>query len=169
MGFNLLRGKAWKFGDDINTDIISPAEYMDKSYEVIGEHAMEKAMPNFAASIERGDFIVAGKNFGSGSSRETAQIALKYAGVGGVIAKDYARIFFRNSINVGLPVIICSETDEIGQHDLLEVDLSGGSIKDLTTGKTYQTSKLPDNVLEIVDHGGLKGHLRYLKQQEEEK
>ena len=100
MKSQILRGKVWKFGDDINTDIISPGEYMDASYEEIGKHAMERAFPGFADTIEKGDIIVAGKNFGPGSSRETAQIALLYAGVGGVIAKDFARIFFRNCINV---------------------------------------------------------------------
>jgi len=168
MSSSILSGKAWKFGDDINTDIISSAEYMDQTYEIIGEHAMEKAMPYFASSITKGDFVVAGKNFGSGSSRETAQIALKYAGIGGIIAKDYARIFFRNCINVGLPVIICSQTDEINQDDILEVDLVNGRINDLTTGIIYNTSTLPANVMEIVNHGGLKGHLKYLKEQKEE-
>jgi len=167
MNNNILTGKVWKFGDDINTDIISPAEYMGETYEVIGAHAMEKAMPGFASIINKGDFIVAGKNFGSGSSRETAQIALKYAGVGCVIAKDYARIFFRNCINVGLPVITCSQTDEINQGDELTVDLANGCIKNLTTNMNYKISAFPSNILEIVNHGGLKGHLKYLKDQKE--
>ncbi len=159
---DILTGNAWKFGDDINTDIISPAEYMDQSYESIGAHAMEKAMQDFSSRIEKGDFVVAGKNFGSGSSRETAQIALKYAGVGGVIAKDYARIFFRNCINVGLPVVICSDTDRISTGDKLEVNLLDGVVKNLTKGEEYKASQLPENVMEIVRHGGLKEHLKYL-------
>lgn len=154
-----IRGKAWKFGDDINTDIISPGEYMDASYEVIGKHAMERAYPGFADAIERGDIIVAGHNFGPGSSRETAQIALKYAGVGGVIAKDFARIFFRNCINTGFPVISFADTDKISQGDELKVDLLNGTIENLTTGETYQGSKLPEHVLSIVADGGLKNHL----------
>ena len=155
-----IKGKVWKFGDDINTDIISPGEYMDASYEEIGKHAMERAYPGFADAIEKGDIIVAGKNFGPGSSRETAQIALKYAGVGGVIAQSFARIFFRNCINVGFPVVTLADTSELNQGDEIQVDLLTGEIKDLTTGKTYYGSKLPEHVLSIVEDGGLKNHLK---------
>lgn len=157
---SVITGKVWKFGDDINTDIISPAEYMDASYEVIGKHAMERAFPGFADAIARGDIIVAGKNFGSGSSRETAQIALIYAGVGAVIAKDFARIFFRNCINVGLPVVNYADTDKLNQGDEIRVDFLSGVIEDLTTGETYHGSRLPENVLAIVQDGGLKEHLK---------
>ena len=155
-----ITGKVWKFGNDINTDIISPAEYMDASYEVIGKHAMERAFPGFADAISAGDIIVAGKNFGSGSSRETAQIALKYAGVGAVIAKDYARIFFRNCINVGMPVVTFADTDRLNQGDEIRVNLLTGEIADLTTGEKYQGSRLPEHVLAIVEDGGLKAHLK---------
>ena len=157
---SVITGKVWKFGDDINTDIISPAEYMDASYEDIGKHAMERAFPGFADAIARGDIIVAGKNFGSGSSRETAQIALIYAGVGAVIAKDFARIFFRNCINVGLPVVNFADTDKLNQGDEIRVDFLSGVIEDLTTGETYHGSRLPENVLAIVQDGGLKEHLK---------
>lgn len=157
---SVITGKAWKFGDNINTDIISPAEYMDASYEVIGQHAMERVAPNFSKDIAKGDILVAGKNFGSGSSRETAQIALLYAGVGAVIAKDYARIFFRNCINVGLPVVTFADTDKINQGDELRVDLLSGRIEDLTTGEVFQGSRLPEHVLSIVQDGGLLAHLK---------
>lgn len=157
---SVITGKVWKFGDDINTDIISPAEYMDATYEVIGKHAMERAFPGFADAIARGDIIVAGKNFGSGSSRETAQIALIYAGVGAVIAKDFARIFFRNCINVGLPVVNFADTDKLNQGDKIRVDFLTGVIENLTTGETYHGSCLPENVLAIVQDGGLKEHLK---------
>ena len=160
MLFRSLRGKVWKFGDDINTDIISPGEYMDASYEEIGKHAMERAFPGFADTIEKGDIIVAGKNFGPGSSRETAQIALLYAGVGGVIAKDFARIFFRNCINVGFPVVTFDGTDELNQGDEIVVDLLSGRIENITTGKVYFGSRLPQHVLSIVEDGGLKNHLK---------
>ncbi|MCI8839211.1 MAG: 3-isopropylmalate dehydratase [Oscillospiraceae bacterium] len=156
----MIRGKVWKFGDDINTDIISPGEYMDASYEEIGKHAMERAFPGFADAIEQGDIIVAGKNFGPGSSRETAQIALLYAGVGGVIAKDFARIFFRNCINVGFPVVTFDGTDELNQGDEIVVDLLSGRIENITTGKVYFGSRLPQHVLSIVEDGGLKNHLK---------
>ena len=149
MKSQIIRGKVWKFGDDINTDIISPGEYMDASYEEIGKHAMERAFPGFA-----------GKNFGPGSSRETAQIALLYAGVGGVIAKDFARIFFRNCINVGFPVVTFDGTDELNQGDEIVVDLLSGRIENITTGKVYFGSRLPQHVLSIVEDGGLKNHLK---------
>lgn len=160
MKSQIIRGKVWKFGDDINTDIISPGEYMDASYEEIGKHAMERAYPGFADAIKKGDIIVAGKNFGPGSSRETAQIALLYAGVGGVIAKDFARIFFRNCINVGFPVVTFAGTDELNQGDEIVVDLLSGRIEDVTTGKVYFGSRLPEHVLSIVEDGGLKNHLK---------
>ncbi len=160
MKSQIIRGKVWKFGDDINTDIISPGEYMDASYEEIGKHAMERAFPGFADTIEKGDIIVAGKNFGPGSSRETAQIALLYAGVGGVIAKDFARIFFRNCINVGFPVVTFDGTDELNQGDEIVVDLLSGRIENITTGKVYFGSRLPQHVLSIVEDGGLKNHLK---------
>ena len=160
MKSQILRGKVWKFGDDINTDIISPGEYMDASYEEIGKHAIERAFPGFADTAEKGDFIVAGKNFGPGSSRETAQIALLYAGVGGVIAKDFARIFFRNCINVGFPVVTFDGTDELNQGDEIVVDLLSGRIENITTGKVYFGSRLPQHVLSIVEDGGLKNHLK---------
>ena len=160
MKSQILRGKVWKFGDDINTDIISPGEYMDASYEEIGKHAMERAFPGFADTIEKGDIIVAGKNFCPGSSRETAQIALLYAGVGGVIAKDFARIFFRNCINVGFPVVTFDGTDELNQGDEIVVDLLSGRIENITTGKVYFGSRLPQHVLSIVEDGGLKNHLK---------
>lgn len=160
MKSKIIRGKVWKFGDDINTDIISPGEYMDASYEEIGKHAMERAFPGFADAIEQGDIIVAGKNFGPGSSRETAQIALLYAGVGGVIAKDFARIFFRNCINVGFPVVTFDGTDELNQGDEIVVDLLSGRIENITTGKVYFGSRLPQHVLSIVEDGGLKNHLK---------
>lgn len=160
MKSQILRGKVWKFGDDINTDIISPGGYMDASYEEIGKHAMERAFPGFADTIEKGDIIVAGKNFGPGSSRETAQIALLYAGVGGVIAKDFARIFFRNCINVGFPVVTFDGTDELNQGDEIVVDLLSGRIENITTGKVYFGSRLPQHVLSIVEDGGLKNHLK---------
>ena len=160
MKSQIIRGKVWKFGDDINTDIISPGEYMDASYEEIGKHAMERAFPGFADAIEQGDIIVAGKNVGPGSSRETAQIALLYAGVGGVIAKDFARIFFRNCINVGFPVVTFDGTDELNQGDEIVVDLLSGRIENITTGKVYFGSRLPQHVLSIVEDGGLKNHLK---------
>lgn len=155
-----LEGNVWRFGDNINTDLISPAEYMDASYEVIGKHAMEKSCEGFADKITKGDVIVAGNNFGSGSSRETAQIALLYAGVGAVIAKSFARIFFRNCINCGLPVLTLNEVDEFHQGDRITIDLSSGKVINMTSGKTYFGSRLSGYTLEILQEGGLKAYLK---------
>lgn len=155
-----LRGTAWKYGDNINTDIISPAQYMEASYEEMGRHAMESLDPNFSKKIAKGDILVAGSNFGSGSSRETAPISLKYAGVSVVIAKYFARIFFRNSINIGLPIMECSQIDAINEGDELEVDLEQGIIRNLTKNEEYQGSLLPKHILEIVEAGGLVPYLK---------
>lgn len=155
MNQKTLCGAAHVFGDNINTDLISPARYMEKSSEVIAAHAMEGADPAFAAKVRPGDFIVAGRNFGSGSSRETAPMAIKGCGVAAVIAVFFARIFYRNCINIGLPVLICPEAAGIGEGDRLEVDIAAGAIRDLTTGRTYRCDPLPENIRRIIECGGL--------------
>lgn len=154
-----IQGKTWKYGDNINTDIISPARYMEADYETIGKHAMEGIDPDFSKKIVKGDIVVAGNNFGSGSSRETAQIALKQAGVGAIIAKSFARIFFRNSINVGLPVIEFEDIDKIDEGDELAIDLYSGEIRNLTKKEVYYASQLPNNIIELIKSGGLKAYL----------
>ena len=156
----IIRGRTYLFGDNINTDFINPAQYMELPMDQMIQHAMEGADPDFSKNVRPGDVMVAGINFGSGSSRETAQIALIYAGVGAVIAKDFARIFFRNCINVGLPVVNFAATDKLNQGDEIRVDFLSGVIEDLTTGETYHGSRLPENVLAIVQDGGLKEHLK---------
>ncbi|MEG2119688.1 MAG: 3-isopropylmalate dehydratase small subunit [Pseudoflavonifractor sp.] len=161
MSSQIIRGSVHKFGDDINTDLISPARYMELDNAAIAAHAMEGADPEFAAHMHPGDIIVGGNNFGSGSSRETAPIALKGCGVSVVIAKFFARIFYRNCINIGLPVMICEDTDLIAQGDVLEVEPLRGVIRDLTTGQEYHCKPLPENIMEIVAHGGLLGNLEY--------
>ena len=150
-----LKGKALKYGDNINTDLISPPQYLEKSLDEIARHAMEGIDPDFAKKIAPGDILVAGNNFGSGSSRETAPIALKMAGVGVVVAKSFARIFYRNAINIGLPVLESADTDEISEGDLLEIDLQNGSIINKTTGRVYHTSALSQPVTDILAAGGL--------------
>ncbi len=151
----VLRGDAHVFGDNINTDLISPARYMEKSAEVIAAHAMEGADPGFSSRVKQGDFVVAGRNFGSGSSRETAPIALKGCGVAAVIAVFFARIFYRNCINIGLPVFICPQADRIAQGDTLEIETEAGIIRNLTTGEAYACDPLPPNIRKIIDCGGL--------------
>ena len=154
-----IRGNVWKYGNNINTDIISPPQYMELSYAEMAQHSMEGVDPEFSKKIKPGDILVAGANFGSGSSRETAPIALKLAGVGCIIAKFYARIFFRNAINIGLPVVECQDVDKIQEGDQLEVDLQNGKIINLTRQEEYQGSILPGHIMEIVDLGGLVPYL----------
>ena len=153
---NPIIGRVWKFGDDIDTDVIIPGKYLrTKNMEVFAANAMEGIDPEFAKRVEHGDIIVAGRNFGCGSSREQDPLALKYAGVACVIAKSFARIFFRNAINVGLPLmeadVECQDRCEI-RVDLLkgEVEVSGKSI--------FKGNKLPDFLLEILIDGGLVAH-----------
>lgn len=153
--------RAWKFGDDINTDAITPGRYtvtLDKSR--LGEIAFIEYRPEFAKEVKQGDLVVAGRNFGCGSSREHSPVALKAAGVGAVVAKSFARIFFRNSINIGLPILICADTDMIDDGDELEMDVRTGLIRDVTKGKEIQAEPLPDFVMKIVQQGGLVPFLR---------
>lgn len=150
-----LRGKVLKYGDNINTDLISPPQYLEKSLDVIAAHAMEGIDETFTKRLTPGGIIVAGENFGPGSSRETAPIALKMAGVGAIIAKFFARIFFRNAINIGLPVLECPEADAISEGDELEIDLQTGKIMNRTSGATYQATPLSAPVMEVLSAGGL--------------
>lgn len=150
-----IKGKVFKYGDNINTDLISPPQYLEKSLEVIAQHAMEGIDEEFSKQVCLGDIIVAGENFGPGSSRETAPIALKLAGVSVVIAKFFARIFYRNAINIGLPVLECERVEEFRSGDVLEVDLGSGRINNLTTGTIYQAAPLSKPVSEVLSAGGL--------------
>lgn len=152
-------GRVWKYGDNINTDIISPGQYMSLPVEQQAEHAMEALDSDFAKKIKPGDIIVAGNNFGSGSSRETAQMVLKHLGVGAIIANSFARIFFRNSINLGLPVIDLKGTKSIQEGDLLEIKFLSGHIFNHTQKKEYQGTKLPEHLIEMVELGGLEPFL----------
>lgn len=156
-----LRGKALKFGDDISTDLIQPGRYnyLRSNLPELAKHVLEDADPNFASMVKKGDFIVAGKNFGLGSSREHAPTILKLAGVSAVLAKSVARIFFRNAINVGLPVLIC-DTAKINEGDELEIDLASGTILDLTNGTKLTSGVIPDVMLKILSEGGLVPYIR---------
>jgi len=151
-----LTGRAWKFGDDISTDHITPGRYyhLRSKMEELAKHVMEDADPEFPRKMRPGDFIVAGKNFGMGSSREHAPLALKIAGVSAVIAKSFARIFYRNAINIGLPVVI-ADTDAIDEGDELEIDLSTGVIRNLTKGKEIEAKPMPEVMIKILQDGGL--------------
>ena len=151
----LIKGKVWKYGDNINTDLIIPGKYLRTTdVNVFAQHAMEGIDMEF--SPQEGDIIVAGKNFGCGSSREQAALALKYAKIGCVVAKSFARIFFRNAINVGLPIIEADALDFVAAGDEIEVDLSSGLVR--TRGKVVQGEELPKFLQEILEDGGLVEH-----------
>jgi len=153
-----MKGISRKFtpNDNIDTDLIIPARYLNTfDPKELALHCMEDADVNFMKRKKDGDFIVAGENFGCGSSREHAPIAIKAANISAVIAKSFARIFFRNSINVGFPIIEIKETDEISDGDQLDVDIEKGEIKNLTTGKTYKAQPFPPFMKNIIDRGGL--------------
>lgn len=154
--------RAFKFGDDIDTDQIIPARWMvTHDPAELAKHCMEDADPTFIERMQPGDFIVAGKNFGCGSSREHAPVSIKAAGVQAVIAKTFARIFYRNAINVGLPILECPEAvDDIDEGDELSVDLAAGVITNVTKGRTYQAQGFPDNLREIMAAGGMIAYLK---------
>ena len=156
-----LRGHVHCYGDHIDTDIIIAARYLNTTDPVeLARHCMEDAGDNFVARVQPGDFIVAGENFGCGSSREHAPIAIKAGGVSAVIAKSFARIFFRNAINVGLPILESPEAAaDARPGDELEVDLDTGTIRNLTQGKTYRTEPFPEFLRHIIDAGGLVNYV----------
>ena len=151
-----IEGRVWKFGDNIDTDLIIPARYLNTSdpYQ-LAQHAMEDADPDFSKKVQKGDIIVAGRNFGSGSSREHAPIALKYAGVSAVIAKSFARIFYRNSFNTGLPIFEIDEVEEIAEGSRLSIDMDSGVIEEIESGKRYKFKPIPQFMQQLIEAGGL--------------
>lgn len=152
-----LTGRVWRFGDDVDTDLIIPARYLNTSDpKELAAHCMEDADPSFAGKVQPGDIIVAGKNFGCGSSREHAPIAIKAAGVACVIGATFARIFYRNAINIGLPILESPEASSgIEEGHQVEVDLETGTIKNLTTGESYSAKPFPPFMQELIAAGGL--------------
>jgi methanogen homoaconitase small subunit len=159
---NKIEGNIWKFRDSIDTDVIIPGRYLRAmNLDDLAAHVMEAEDPKFAEKVRPGDIIVAGLNFGCGSSREQAPVALKHAGISAVVAKSFARIFYRNAINVGLPVIVADV--EASKGDSLTIDLEKGTIKNNTRQKTFQIEPFKDFMLEILQDGGLVKH--YLKKE----
>ncbi|HQO01993.1 MAG TPA: 3-isopropylmalate dehydratase small subunit [Spirochaetota bacterium] len=158
----IAHGNAWKFGNDINTDEIIPARYLNTSDpKELASHCMEDADPEFMNKISMGDVIVAGNNFGCGSSREHAPIAIKAANISCVIAKSFARIFYRNSINIGLPIVESPEAaEDIKPGDKIEIEFDSGKIKNLTTGKEYTAKPFPPFMQDIISKGGLMNKIR---------
>ena len=157
----MLKGKAHKFGDSISTDHICPGRYfhLRSNLPELAKHAMEDADPDFSCRVKPGDFIVAGSNFGLGSSREHAPVVIKMSGVSAVLAKSVARIFFRNAINVGLPVLIC-DTDKINDGDEIQADLKKGTVKNLTSGEEIRFGNFPGVMLRILEEGGLIPYIK---------
>ena len=160
----ILKGKAWVFGDNIDTDVIIPARFLNTTDpEELASHCMEDIDVNFSKEVEKGDIIVAGNNFGCGSSREHAPLAIKYAGISCVIAPSFARIFYRNSINIGLNILECTdEIQNITKGDLLEIDTDKGTIKNLTKDEMYTGKPFPHFIEGIIKAGGL---LNYAKEE----
>jgi 3-isopropylmalate/(R)-2-methylmalate dehydratase small subunit len=157
----MLKGRAFKLGDNITTDHIIPGRlaHLRSNLPELAKHVLEDADPTFASRVKKGDFIVAGNNFGLGSSREHAPLVIKMAGVSAILAKSVARIFFRNAINLGLPVLIC-DTDSIDDGDELKVDLAQGTVYDKTNGEKLTFGKLPKVMLDILDKGGLIPYIK---------
>ena len=151
------KGRVHKFGDNVDTDVIIPARYLNRSDEEwLAQHCMEDIDASFASNVQKGDIMVAGANFGCGSSREHAPIAIKASGISCVIASTFARIFYRNAINIGLAILECDEASrEINDGDEVEIDFNTGIINDVTTGKSYQSQPFPEFIQKIITNGGL--------------
>ncbi|NLM10723.1 MAG: 3-isopropylmalate dehydratase small subunit [Clostridiaceae bacterium] len=158
-------GNVIKYGDNIDTDVIIPARYLNTSDpKELAKHCMEDIDKSFVTRVKDGDILVGGFNFGCGSSREHAPIAIKASGISCVIAKSFARIFYRNSINIGLPIIECPEcVDETNEGDKLKVDLENGTIINYSNGKTYKTTAFPEFIQDIIKSGGLMNHIKSKK------
>jgi len=151
-----MKGRVWKFGDNIDTDAITPGKYMSAPEPELRKHVLEVINPKFAREVKPGDFIVAGNNFGCGSSRESAPAALKTLGVAAIVAESFARIFFRNAIAIGLPALTCPGVSSLfADGDELELDLVSGKITNLTRGKTVYAQPLPEQMLEVLSQGGI--------------
>ena len=157
----MIKGKVHKFFDDINTDDIIASKYLvSTDAGELGSHCMETISPNFSQEVSPGDIIIAGKNFGCGSSREHAPLAIKGCGVSAVVAKSFAAIFFRNAINIGLPFLESLDVDKINQGDIIEIDLASGVIKNMTQDKNYKTQAFPEFLQQIVQSGGLINYIK---------
>lgn len=161
----IFKGKIWKYGDNIDTDVIIPARYLQSfDSKILAQHCLEDLDKNFAKNVKAGDILVAGENFGCGSSREHAPLSIKGTGVSCIVAKSYARIFFRNAINIGLPIFIAPEfVDASSNNNIVEVDGIKGEIKNINKNKSYNTSPLPEFLQNIIKSGGLINYLNTQK------
>jgi 3-isopropylmalate/(R)-2-methylmalate dehydratase small subunit len=153
-------GRAWVYGDDINTDVLYPGLYLKGPIEEAAKHCLEAIDPTFVPQARKGDIVVGGENFGIGSSREQAAEVLLMHGVPVVLAKSFARIFYRNAFNVGLVALVCKDTDRISKGDEIIVDAAAGKVENKTKGETYSCETVPPHLMEIVSDGGLVPHLK---------
>jgi 3-isopropylmalate/(R)-2-methylmalate dehydratase small subunit len=154
-----MSGRAWVYGDNIDTDVLAPGAYMKYGIEEIARHCLEIIDPPFAANVRPGDVVVGGRNFGAGSSREQAPQALKYLGLAAVLAPSFAGIFYRNALNLGLPVLVCPDAGRIRAADEIEVDIEQGRVDNRTTGEVLPCEPIPPFLLTMVRDGGLLPHL----------
>lgn len=155
-----MSGRIFLFGDDIDTDQLAPGQYMRGGIEALTAHCLEAARPDFASSVRPGDVVVAGTNFGMGSSREQAAEALRHLGVAGVVARSFAGIFYRNAINLGLPVLVADDLDGIADGDAADLDLAAGELRLIGKDRTVRLEPLPDNLKAMLADGGLVPHLK---------
>ncbi|MFN4163170.1 MAG: 3-isopropylmalate dehydratase [Ferrovibrio sp.] len=152
-------GRVWKFGDNIDTDVLAPGLYMKSPLAELAKHCLETVEPRFAKEVKPGDIVVGGRNFGMGSSREQAVMALRELGVGAVVAPSFAGIFYRNALNLGLLALVCPEAGKIRADSVLAVDAARAELRDIETGKIYACEPLPAHLLQMIADGGLLPHL----------
>ena len=158
--FPPIEGCAWVFGDSVNTDAMAPGLYFKAPMDVMASHCLESLDPDFASSVQPGDIVVGGKNFGIGSAREQAAMALQHLGVGAVLAPSFGRIFYRNSLNFGIPALRLDATDEIAAGQRLRIDARAGEVENLDSGQSWHVQPLPAHQLAMVEAGGLMPHLK---------
>ncbi len=151
--------RAWVFGDNVDTDVIAPGRYMKFGIEEIAPHCFEALLPHFAKSVQPGDIVVGGRNFGAGSSREQAPAVLKHLGIAALVAESFAGLFYRNALNLGLPAVVCAAARKIRDHDAIRVDAEAGRIENLSTGETLACEAIPPHLMQMVRDGGLLAHL----------
>jgi 3-isopropylmalate/(R)-2-methylmalate dehydratase small subunit len=152
-------GRAWVFGDNVDTDVLAPGKYMKSGIEELARHCLEAVEPDFAARVQTGDVVVGRRNFGAGSSREQAPQALKHLGVAALVAESFAGLFYRNSINLGLPALVCADARRIQAGDQLRIDAESGRIENLTSGESLACEPIPGHLMQMVRDGGLVPHL----------
>jgi 3-isopropylmalate/(R)-2-methylmalate dehydratase small subunit len=157
---NFVSGKAWVFGDEMNTDNMAPGIYFKEPIEVMAQHCLEAVDPNFAKQVQPGDIVIGGRNFGVGSAREQAAMAFRELGVSAILAESFSRIFYRNAINFGLPLLFFPQANEVAPGHVLDVDPVGGIIRNQTTGKTYEVEGIPEHLMHMINAGGLMPWLK---------